>query len=97
LLFLGCRWLANHFVQFNSGLDWKNIQFSTVISGAAFGAYTHVILDSITHKNLHPFAPLFKTYQPTISVLAIHALCVILGILGAIILTVRHLNRRNKP
>ncbi len=89
LLFLGCRRLSYRVKQCNRGLDWKNIPFPTVISGAVCGAYTHVILDSITHKNLYPFAPLFKTYQPSISVLEIHVLCIVLGILGAIILTIR--------
>jgi hypothetical protein len=90
LLFLGCRWLAEHFRRFNSSSDWTTLKFSTVVNGAAFGAYTHVMLDSITHKYLHPFAPVFKNYQPKLSVLEIHILCVMLGILGAVILAVRH-------
>ncbi len=88
-LFLGCRYFA-HRRWLPDKFAWKNCTLASVITGAAFGAYTHVMLDSITHKYLHPFAPVFKNYQPKISVLEIHILCVALGILGAVILAVRH-------
>ena len=88
LLFLTGQGLA-HYIKLPNLLGRQNLKFPTVLIGGALGVYTHVLLDSITHKYLHPFAPVFKTYQPKISVLEIHLLCVFLGVIGGIILLIR--------
>jgi len=88
VLFLLSRGLA-YYIALPNPFNWQKLKFPAVLLGGAFGVYTHVLLDSITHKYLHPFAPLFKTYQPKFSVLEIHWFCIILGVVGGIILFVR--------
>ena len=71
--------------------EWKTLTLSQVSIGAAAGAYSHVVLDSIMHADMAPLAP----FSPSnvmlhiVSVEALHWFCVIIGGLAVLILSAR--------
>jgi membrane-bound metal-dependent hydrolase YbcI (DUF457 family) len=52
------------------------------------GTYSHVVLDSIMHADMHPFAPLFRanTLLRIIPAGTLHVVCVLSGIAGMLLL-----------
>lgn len=64
--------------------------------GAFFGAYSHVLLDSVMHSDMRPFAP-FSDKNGLLYIISIerlHEACVIAGILGTIVLIVLLIRRK---
>lgn len=62
-----------------------------VITGAALGAYSHILLDSVMHADVRPFAP-FSMANPLLDVLStadLHLLCVALGMAGLLGIALR--------
>lgn len=62
----------------------EKISLLAACSGAFCGAYSHVLLDSIMHSDMRPFAPL-TSVNPLLGVLSfwqIHLLCVACGVVG---------------
>ncbi len=60
---------------------------ATVIFSALFGTLSHVALDSLMHFDMHPLAP-FSQANPLIGLIShdeIYQLCLVAGILGAIV------------
>ncbi len=91
LLFLTCRKLTTRF-QWLNVQNWKSLPLSAVTSGAFLGTYTHVLLDSIMHGSVLPFAPIFKNYRPLYHLFTlsqIHWGCVSAGVIGGIVLMIR--------
>jgi membrane-bound metal-dependent hydrolase YbcI (DUF457 family) len=69
------------------------ISLAAVAAGAVAGTWSHVLLDSIFHADLEPFAP-FSDASPLVHAMshrAIQAGCLISGGAGLAILTVRWL------
>ena len=63
------------------------------VSGALIGGYSHVLLDSFLYSDMHPISPM-SDGNPVLNVLStleVYALCLALGLLGAIALAVRWL------
>jgi hypothetical protein len=60
--------------------------FSVVV-----GAFSHVLLDSLMHADLFPFAPfsLGNNFQGQISLIGLHLGCIISGAIGGIIIVFR--------
>ena len=58
--------------------------FVTILS-AFIGAYSHVLLDSLMHSDLQPFAPfsMANPFLDLISIEALHKLCLYSGLIGA--------------
>jgi hypothetical protein len=59
-------------------------------SGALIGAYSHIVLDSIMHADLRPFAP-FSAANRLLHVLSLadlHLFCIVLGMIGIAVLAV---------
>ena len=58
---------------------WKAI----LIAGI-FGGYSHIILDSIMHRDIQPFSPFLESngLLGILSISALHNLCIYSGILG---------------
>jgi membrane-bound metal-dependent hydrolase YbcI (DUF457 family) len=58
---------------------------SAMWSGALFGTTSHIVLDSLMHHDIQPFAP-FSDANPflgVVSIGALHLICVALGFIGA--------------
>jgi hypothetical protein len=76
------------------------IGWMIAIVSAFIGSYSHVLLDSLMHSDLEPFAP-FTTFNPFLGILsvsALHKLCLYSSLLGgAMYFVVAHrLKRYNK-
>lgn len=66
--------------------------------GVLFGTISHVALDTVMHADLRPLWP-WSSLQPghaLIGIDALHALCVLTGALGALLLTVRGRRGRSR-
>jgi membrane-bound metal-dependent hydrolase YbcI (DUF457 family) len=70
-------WLPNPF-------DWRSLTVRQVGIGAALGAYSHVLLDSVMHRDIRPLAPasMDNVLLGIISLSALHWWCIALGIVG---------------
>jgi hypothetical protein len=76
------------------GVEAEASKFS-IWFGALFGAWSHVLLDSIMHHDIVPFAP-FWAGNALVSLLSIDKLylgCLGAGVLGIIWLGIRHHHR----
>lgn len=72
------------------------ISFAAAISGAFFGAYSHVLLDSIMHSDMLPFAP-FADQNGLLYIISIerlHEVCALAGILAGVVLLVLLVRRK---
>ena len=80
--------------------DWLGIQegipMTAAVSGALFGAYSHVLLDSVMHPDLRPFAPWSNTngLLHVISNGQLNLLCAGLGVIGGILFLLMLLRRK---
>ena len=75
-----------------------NLSLRAVALGAFAGTYSHVLLDSLMHADMRPFAP-FSDATPllgAISLRALHGFCVIAGAVGLGIIVVRR-SRPERP
>ncbi len=75
-------------------LAWRELQPFQVLLGAATGTCTHILLDSVMHADLRPFAPLSNANPllHAVSVSQLHALCIALGALSIAIMAIRRLS-----
>lgn len=74
----------------------SRISLGAAVAGAFAGVYSHVVLDSIMHADIRPFAP-FSQANPLFRVLslgALHQLCLGAGILGLVVFAVRMRGKR---
>ncbi len=59
---------------------------TAIWSGAFFGTFSHVFLDSFMHYDMRPFAP-FSDANPLLSAIShdgVYQLCVVLGVVGSV-------------
>lgn len=81
-------------------LNWvrgpRLISWPAAIAGAFVGTYSHVFLDSIMHFDMQPLGPLSEVNAllHAISVGSLHLLCVLSGVLGALLLFAVYIARR---
>ncbi len=75
-----------------------DISSLALVTGALFGAYSHVLLDSIMHSDMQPFAPFSDTNSMLhiISIDSLYDLCALLGILGGAILIILLFVRKSR-
>lgn len=73
-----------------------DIPWPAAASGALLGTFSHVLVDSIMHPDMRPFAPFVATNRllDSLSVAGLHMLCILLGIGGAVALLATALWRR---
>ena len=90
ILFVAFRSFATHF-RVPNVLHWQNLSLRQVLTGALFGAYSHVVLDSVMHADIRPLAPFSSANAllGAVSLNALHMACAALGLLGVIVLTLR--------
>lgn len=60
------------------------ISWLSAAIGSFVGVYSHVLLDSLMHRDMHPLAPFSETNHllEILSIGQLHLLCVMLGLLG---------------
>lgn len=88
----GLRWIGED--------RYLPIKWTVAIVSAFIGAYSHVLLDSLMHADLEPFAP-WMSHNPfltLVSIEALHKFCLVSGLIGAglYFAVAGYLNRRNK-
>jgi len=71
--------------------DWKPPSLRQVAIGAALGAYSHVALDSLMHRDIAPLAPVTTddALLGLVSLGTLHWACLLAGMLGLAVLGVR--------
>lgn len=89
------NWIARHCADVGLTVPGPTTWLAS-FTGAFFGAYSHILLDSIFHPDMQPMwpwsseNPLFGMMDP----MHIHVLCVILGVAGLVGYIVRERQRR---
>jgi membrane-bound metal-dependent hydrolase YbcI (DUF457 family) len=80
LLFVAAKWVARP-LRLPNVLKWQDLTLVPVEVGALIGTWSHVLLDSIMHPDVRPFAP-FNDANPLlglVSLEAFHLACVMAG------------------
>jgi membrane-bound metal-dependent hydrolase YbcI (DUF457 family) len=78
-----------------NSFGWQELGIGAVATGVFAGALSHVLLDSVMHPDIRPFAP-FSDSNPllgAISVQALHGFCVVTGVVGIAVLGVQSIRR----
>jgi membrane-bound metal-dependent hydrolase YbcI (DUF457 family) len=83
ILFVAARWFANR-IWLPNLLGWRGLSLRQVVVGAALGAYSHIVLDSVMHSDIQPLAPFASgnALLGAIPLSALHMGSVVLGLLG---------------
>ena len=72
-------------------LGLRKLGVRSVALGAIIGTYSHVLLDSLMHADMHPFAP-FSDRNPLLGAVflnTLHGFCLLAGVVGAIVIGAR--------
>jgi membrane-bound metal-dependent hydrolase YbcI (DUF457 family) len=91
-LFVGARAFAS-FLRLPNLFKWKELALLPVALGAAVGTFSHIVLDSLMHRDITPFAPLSNANPllQLVSLSALHWSCLGAGAMALCILGVRRL------
>ncbi len=98
LVFLAARWFAAK-VWLPDLFHWRALTVRQVLVGAALGAYTHVVLDSIMHSDARPLMPLSPS-NPVFGIVptgVLHLACFGAGVIAAFIVEYARHPRRRGP
>jgi len=78
-------------------LRWLHLRNAVVTwtasaTGAFVGVFSHVVLDSMVHADMSPWAPLAQSNPVLglVSAASLHTICLLAGVLGALIVFVRY-------
>ncbi|ROH86285.1 hypothetical protein ED236_07565 [Pseudomethylobacillus aquaticus] len=90
LLFLGLRGFASR-LWLPDLLRWRELSSKQVVMGAALGAYSHIVLDSVMHHDIQPLSPfaLSNALLGAVPLSTLHLACLAAGVLGVGLATVR--------
>ncbi len=79
------KYAAEFALRFIGQPRYLPIGWSVAITSAFIGSYSHVLLDSLMHADLEPFAPFLKInpFLDFVSVEALHKFCLYSGLFGA--------------
>jgi hypothetical protein len=96
-VFLALRWFASRF-WLPDLFAWRALTWRPVVVGAAFGAYSHIVFDSVMHADIRPLSPFSNEnlLYAAIPLDALHLLCLALAAVGALVLGWRKLQARTK-
>jgi hypothetical protein len=86
---------AESLVPLPNVFNWKELTVLQVGIGAGLGSYSHIVLDSMMHPDMRPFAPVSDS-NPLLHALSLSTLywaCLGAGIVGFVILGIRKLLR----
>ena len=89
-LFMGTLRLAS-VVPLPNMFGWKQLTIRQVVVGAALGSYSHIVLDSIMHSDIRPFAPLSdgNPLLGAVSLSTLHWSCLAAGAVGLVAVRAR--------
>ena len=76
----------------------RNLSLRAVALGAILGTYSHVVLDSLMHADMNPFAP-FSAANPLLGAVflnTLHGFCLIAGVVGGVAVAVRCLWKKSQ-
>lgn len=92
-LFFGMRRFASRFWLPNF-LSWRTLNAKQVAIGATFGAYSHIVLDSIMHADIRPFAPFSQANHllGVLSLTTLHIFCLICAVFGLVLFCLHRLS-----
>ncbi len=96
VLFLACQRLARR-VRLPDPFHWQSLGCRALVLGAVMGSGSHIVLDSVMHADITPFAP-FSDANPllrVISMSALHGFCVACGAVALVVLGIRRLMQRS--
>jgi membrane-bound metal-dependent hydrolase YbcI (DUF457 family) len=85
-LFMAMRRLARS-VSLPNWFEWRQLSSIAVVTGAALGAFSHIVLDGIMHADMHPLAP-WSGANPFFQVIplsTLHWACIISGVAGVLL------------
>jgi hypothetical protein len=90
MLFVAARWAAG-VLPLPDVFGWQQLGITAVAVGASLGTYSHIVLDSIMHTDIRPFAPFSQAnpLQAIVSLRALHLFCVVAAAMGIIVVVVR--------
>ncbi len=76
---------------------WPNISWVAAAFGAFSGTFSHLFFDAIMHSDMSPWAPLSDSngLLGVISLSTLHILCVVLGLVGALLFLIHYRNKRD--
>lgn len=82
-LFFPARWFARQ-LHDSPMLSWHRLPVGAVAIGALLGAWSHVLLDSVMHADITPWAPFAQTngLHGMVSLGSLHLFCVATGVAG---------------
>ena len=89
-LFLLCQWIARR-AWLPDLFHWRRLTLPQVALGAALGAWSHVLLDSVMHDDIQPLWP-FSDANPLLGAIPLgplHLACLCLGALGLAVAATR--------
>ena len=90
LLFEGGKLLARR-CALPDLFGWQSLARKKVALGAALGAYSHILLDSLMHRDIQPLAP-FSASNPLLGMLplgVLHIACALLALAGLGVVVIR--------
>lgn len=93
-LYLIARWLATA-IRLPDIFNWQDLTLRRVAIGAALGAYSHIVLDSLMHADMRPLAP-FSDANPLLGLVPLAVLhwgCILAGVAGLILVLLRRIDR----
>lgn len=70
--FIGARKLSR-ITYLPNMLGWKQLEIPPILVGATLGSYSHIVLDSLMHGDIRPFAPLSEA-NPWLGIVSLDAL-----------------------
>jgi membrane-bound metal-dependent hydrolase YbcI (DUF457 family) len=79
-------------------LRWRELTKKQVAIGAALGAYSHLIFDSIMHLDIRPLSPFSESnaFLNFVPLSELHLFCVAAGILGFAVLAIRAVLKKSE-
>ena len=95
IAFVGARAFAERF-WLPDVLGWRRLTLLSVAIGATVGSYSHIVLDSIMHSDIRPFAP-FSDSNQLLSIIPtgeLHLYCALAGLASLPIIAVRVFSKR---
>ena len=97
-LFLALRWFASRF-WLPDLFAWRALSGRQVAVGAALGAYSHIVFDSVMHEDIRPLAPFSQSNVlfDAVPLGQLHLFLVVLALVGAVGLGWRQLRQDKNP